>query len=223
MTRIVLCWDIDGTLLTTGEAGRLAWEDAIAEIYGSRLSLSDYRMGGLTDVVIARTLLPRIHGSDQERSRAPGEAERLLRRYERRGRVMPGVLELLDDLADRREVMSILLTGNTAAGARAKLSHYALAAYFAWGAFADGTVDRAAIGRQALQRIRQELGSIDGDCFIVIGDTPHDIATGDTIGARTLAVATGTYSLENLAAHDPWWLLPRLPSPKAFRAKLGIP
>jgi phosphoglycolate phosphatase-like HAD superfamily hydrolase len=38
---------------------------------------------------------------------------------------------------------------------------------------------------------------------VVIGDTPHDIDCARTQGCRCIAVATGTYSREALAEHDP--------------------
>ena len=182
--------------------------------------MQDYPTGGRTDVEIARLLVEKVTGApDRER------AARVLRRYEqllpsrlhcRRGRVLPGVREILDADRARDDVFSILLTGNTSAGAAAKLRHYDLFGYFGHGAFSDGTEDRPSIARRALQIATEQLGRPDPSRTFVIGDTPHDIRAGDAIGARTVAVATGTYTVEQLAEHGPWWLLSELPRPEEF-------
>jgi phosphoglycolate phosphatase-like HAD superfamily hydrolase len=61
----------------------------------------------------------------------------------------------------------------------------------------------------------------NGGTPYVIGDTPHDIACGKAIAARTIAVATGSYDADQLAAHEPWLVLERLPGPATFRRLLA--
>jgi phosphoglycolate phosphatase len=150
----VLCWDIDGTLLTTGRAGVYALEKAALEITGQPLDLQSLATAGLTDVEIARRIL-QLHGVEPSLE----NQERLLRLYEdalpeslprRQGSVMPGVRPILEALAGRPAWGSVLLTGNTRRGARAKLEHYGLAAFFAEGAFSDGTENRREIAEAAL-------------------------------------------------------------------------
>jgi len=221
---LVLFWDIDGTLLSTGRAGVFAWEDGIREAIGHDVSLQDYNTAGLTDVEISRLLVHEITGDDD-----PDAAQRVLRRYEellpsrlhyRQGEVLPGVREILEYSADQ-PVFNLLLTGNTRAGGRAKLVHYGLFDYFGTaGAFADDTDDRPSIARCAMTTAEQHLGPIDRDRVHVIGDTPHDIHCGKAIQARTVAVATGTYTRGDLAGYDPWWLLDQLPEPAEFFAHL---
>lgn len=221
---IVLFWDIDGTLLTTERAGVFAWEDAIEEVLGTKASFQDYPTAGLTDVEIGRLLVEKVTGAaDREcAARVLHHYEELLpsRLHYRKGRVLPGVREILDAASERADVGSILLTGNTSAGAAAKLTHYDLFAYFGHGAFADGTEDRPSIARRALEIAGEQLGRIDPSRTFVIGDTPHDVRAGDAIGARTVAVATGTYTVAQLAEHDPWWLLSELPGPGEFLGRL---
>lgn len=158
----------------------------------------------------------------------------LLRRYEtslpsrlplRAGRVMPGVVELLDCLRARPDVVSLLLTGNTEAGARAKLRHYGLDRYFDRGAFANGCHDRPSVARKAAALAREIVGAeIRPEHSYVIGDTPHDIHCAREIGARAVAVASGSYSVEDLSRHDPWWVIVRLPEPDVFLKRLeGMP
>jgi phosphoglycolate phosphatase len=220
----VLFWDIDGTLLTTARAGLHAWQEAVEERVGRPVDLSGFQTAGLTDVEIARRLAA-DHGLE------PANADGLLRGYERRltgslgrrtGAVLPNVRAILERLRGRSDVYSALLTGNTRAGAEAKLRHYGLAEFFEGGAFADGADDRPAIARGALAEAQRILGMVSPDRVYVIGDTPHDVACGKAIGARVVAVATGGYSREQLSATEPWWLLDSLPEPEVFLPRLGL-
>ena len=220
----VIFWDIDGTLLTTARAGIHAWEDAVAGRTGKAVDLAEFQTAGLTDVDISRRLAV-LHGLD------PSVADELLIGYETRlagclarrtGAVLPNVRQILERLRHRPDVHSSLLTGNTRAGAAAKLRHYGLAEFFEGGAFADGAEDRSAIARAALAQVGSILGEVSPDRVYVIGDTPHDVSCGKAIGARVVAVATGGYTLDQLRLTDPWWLLPSLPPPDEFLARLGL-
>ena len=128
---------------------------------------------------------------------------------------MPNVREILEHLHGRSDVRSYLLTGNTRAGARAKLTHYDLIQYFPDGAFAEDTGDRRSIARRALELAKQG-GAVAEDRVFVIGDTPHDVECARAIDARTIAVATGGYTLEELKAHHPWCALNELPPVDKF-------
>ena len=137
--------------------------------------------------------------------------------HRRQGHVMPGVREVLEAFRDRDDVRSLLLTGNTELGAVAKLAHYGLAGYFPYGgAFCVGPGERTEIARRALA-----LADGAPDMY-VIGDTPADVSCGKAIGARTIAVATGSYSVAELEAHDPWRTLECLLPPDQLAALLGI-
>ena len=216
---IILFWDIDGTLLTTGKAGVPAWEAAVREITGRDFQLSAIRIAGLSDYLIAVRAFELL-GIDASAE----QIDRLVRRYEslldvtlpqRQGRVLPNVREILEQSASRQDVRSYLLTGNTRGGARAKLSHYDLWKYFADGAFAEDTGERASIAARAVELARRS-GPISDERLIVIGDTPHDVHAGNAIGARTIAVATGGYSREELEPHRPWRVFDELPRPGEF-------
>ena len=217
---VVLFWDIDGTLLTTARAGVFSLEVALEEVSGVRDDLQGMATAGMTDYAIAEAALARVgHATDEETVR------RYLRIHEqqlpdylhrRDGHVLPGVREALEDLHGRDDVLNLLLTGNTEAGAAAKLAHYGLAEFFgAGGAFCAGPGERAEIARRALPLA-------NGAQAFVIGDTPADVACGKEIGARTVAVATGSYSADELRGTEPWLVLDRLPEPAAFRELLGL-
>jgi phosphoglycolate phosphatase-like HAD superfamily hydrolase len=120
-------------------------------------------------------------------------------------------------------VLSLLLTGNTPAGAAVKLRHYGLDGHFDAGAFCVGTGPRDDIARAAVELARERLGADpDPDRTFVIGDTPHDISCARAIGARCLAVATGVYSRDELASHAPWRAFDELPPPAKLRTLIGL-
>jgi phosphoglycolate phosphatase-like HAD superfamily hydrolase len=218
----ILFWDIDGTLITTGRAGMFAWNDSVRELTGREFDLAtELRTAGMTDYQIAVQTFETV-GLHPD----PGLIDRLVRRYEellpaslprRNGYVFPNVREILEHLRDRPDVRSYLLTGNTRGGARAKLTYYGLMEFFPDGAFAEDIADRATIARRALELARR-AGPVADDGVFVVGDTPHDIACANAIGARTIAVATGGYTLEELAPHSPWRMFSELPAPEDFVA-----
>ena len=221
----ILFWDIDGTLLTTGKAGVPAWEAAVRETTGKDFQLSSIRVPGLTDFQIAaRTFeLLGLHPGDDT-------LERMVTRYEdllpsalplKQGRVLPHVREILEALRPRSDVRSYLLTGNTRRGARAKLTHYDLFEYFPDGAFAEDQSARASIAARALELARR-TGPVVEEQIFVIGDTPHDIEAADAIRARTIAVATGGYSVEELSVHHPWRVFDQLPPADEFLELTGV-
>jgi len=234
---IVLFWDIDGTLLTTAKGGMFAWDDAVKEITGREFQLQSMRIPGMTDYQIAARTFE-VLGLE----RTDELTERLVRRYEellpdslprRTGHVLPNVRGILERLHGRDDVRSFLLTGNTPGGARAKLTHYDLIDFFPGlrqaasdhqsrnaGAFAVDTRERSTIARRALELAR-EAGAVALDDMFVIGDTPHDIECAIAIDVRTIAVATGGYSVEELQAYRPWRLFEALPSPDDFLRLIG--
>ena len=122
-----------------------------------------------------------------------------------KGQVLPGVLELLERSKHQPETTLGLLTGNLRHGAQLKLEHYQLWHFFAFGAFADDHHDRNELGAFALTRA-QESGKFLPAEVDVIGDTGHDIACGKALGARTIAVATGSWPRERLAEYAPDFL-----------------
>ena len=222
----VLFWDIDGTLLTTARGGVAAWEEAVLELTGRSFDLGTIRIAGLTDYQIGVKTLEALGLAVEE-----ALLRRLVDRYgellpsalpRRKGTVLPNVRQILDELRDRVDVRSLLLTGNTRAGARAKLTHYGLIDYFADGAFAEDTGERATIARRALQ-LAHGTNTVERPDLFVIGDTPHDIQCARAIHARTIAVATGGYSLQELQEHGAWRVFQTLPPADEFLALIDAP
>ncbi len=223
---MLVFWDIDGTLLTTGRAGIYAWQDALHDVTGISADLWEFDTAGHPDFGIARRLLGQFAGVAEPEEPA---VRRLVERYEdhlpaalsrKQGAVLPNVREILEALARDPGARSMLLTGNTRRGAQAKLSHYELAGFFSDGAFSDGERDRAAIARLAIERAEAVGAAAAPDRIFVVGDTPHDVRCGQVIGARTIAVATGGYPASELAAAGAWRTVAQLPPAPAFLAWL---
>jgi phosphoglycolate phosphatase len=219
---MIVFWDIDGTLLTTAKAGIVAWQDALRETTGVAADLEHFDTAGIPDHGIASRLLMEFAGL---REPDPRMVSDLVRRYEellpvalgrRQGRVLPHAREILERLAAMPHICSLLLTGNTEQGARAKLMHYGLLDFFRGGGFSEPGRDRAAIARAALEYAKSAGCDSHGDGVYVVGDTPHDVACGTAIGARPVAVATGRHTIDELTAAGAWLTLAELPPADDF-------
>lgn len=206
--KTLVLWDIDGTLIQSGGAGERALIAALRDEFDVVGTLENIEIAGRTDHWIARRVLAKFALPDTSENIARYLAS-YLRALPREldnpeARTLPGVRELLMILGQRGDIAQGLLTGNLRRGAEIKLSHHELWAYFLFGAFADDAEMRDELGPHAVRRAG-ELHSVEfmADRVFVIGDTPHDIACGKAIGARTIGVATGRFSLNELRACEP--------------------
>lgn len=223
----VILFDIDGTLVRVHTAARAAVVGALEETFEATLSLDGVSFAGKTDPEILAEIL-RTNGH----ATAPGDArfDRALAGYERRlvreidreyVRVLPGVAEILPRLSERSDLLLGLVTGNLATTARAKLEAAGLAGFFPFGAFGSDSADRNELPAVALERAGKHAGAkIAPGRAIVVGDTPRDIQCGARIGARTVAVCTGTVGREELRAGRPDLLLEDLTDPEPLLALL---
>jgi phosphoglycolate phosphatase len=221
----VYLFDIDGTLVSSGGAGKAAMESALASAFGVRGQSDGVPFSGRTDRAIGRDLF-RLHRIEE----SPDNWQRFLTDYlghlpgclgRHRGKVLPGIAALLAQLAAHGNVVLGLLTGNIRDGARIKLSHFGLFHHFVLGGFGDEHFHRDDVAREALSMLHRHLeGTVDLDEVWVIGDTPLDVACARAIGAQAAAVATGWHSLEELAATGPDLLFADLSDPQALLEKL---
>ena len=213
--KTVVLFDIDGTLLASGGVGRRAFEGAMGARIGAVMARGtpDYRYDGKTDRQIGRDLLRLAGHTDDAIDEMLDDiiADYLVRLREELAtgasnvRVHTGILALLDALEARDDAVVGLLTGNVVDGAVLKLTAAGIAPQrFAVGAFGSDHELRPELPAIAQRRAAALLGcEVPGRAIVIIGDTPADVHCGRGIGARAIAVATGHFSVAELASHAP--------------------
>lgn len=233
--RRLYLFDIDSTLITTGGAGISAQRDAFRALWGRDDPYEAVEVAGRTDRAILRDVLAvagvldGAGGAEGEEAFAE-ELRRFKRAYLRRlprtlanrpGRVLPGVVPLLQALRRDPSATVALGTGNFRAAAALKLRHFGLDGYFCTagsrrplGGFGDATEDRATLIAQAVRAAERALGR--HAAVFVIGDTAHDVAAARANRAVAVAVATGPTPAESLAAAGADLVLPTLEAAAAI-------
>lgn len=196
-------FDIDGTLVDTGGAGMRALQEAAEELFGAQGPELD--LAGSTDLGVVAGIFDHFGEACGTR-----QTETFFATYLSRlewnlshggfpGKVLPGVVDLLDELAALPGITVGLLTGNIAGGAAAKMRHFGLDRHFPFGAYGCDHADRNLLGPIALERAARHAGrAFLPEETVVIGDTPKDIACARALGAPCVAVATGRFSVEDL-------------------------
>ena len=227
MSKVIL-FDIDGTLLLSGGAGVRALSRACEEVTGFRDALAEVPLAGRTDRVILYDAMRKAGRELDEQLLSALRARyvQLLQeeiQYPGRGvkAILPGVRELLDVLVAREDVFLGLVTGNFEEGARIKLEYFDLWRYFRCGAFGDDAVDRNDLVPFAWRRaLESGLNAVHAHSVFVVGDTPHDIACARAAGATAIAVATGTFTAEQLRESGAVDVFKDLTDTRAFLALL---
>ncbi len=220
MKKLIL-WDIDGTLIVSGRAGIFALAKAFHKMYGREPDFTKLDVSGRTDQWIARQVLEQqgVHATPENiHAYLETYLESLLGELQARpGQVLPGILVLLEKFKHHPGVCQGLLTGNLQRGARIKLEHFKVWHYFAFGAFGDDSAMRNELGPHAVRRAREKHSAeFAPENIFVIGDTPHDIECGKAIGAKTIGVATGGFSVADLQLHQPTAVFPDFSHPEEF-------
>ena len=223
MSPSLILFDIDGTLLLSGRAGLRAMTRAFAQTFGITDAFKDQHFGGRTDSFLISNALQAAGMPDtpeqHERFRLnyiPLLAEEIEQPGSGHKGLMPGARELLETLHDHHELHLALLTGNFRDAAEIKLRHFDIWDFFEWGAFSDDAADRNLLVPIACQRA--ETYDIPAEAIervIVIGDTPHDIECARVAGARSIAVATGGFTVDQLREFGADAVLPDLSDTEA--------
>jgi phosphoglycolate phosphatase-like HAD superfamily hydrolase len=207
----LILFDIDGTLLTSGGAGERALRLGFRERFGIDDDLTKVEIAGRTDSGIARCMLA-AHGLPETPENLAAFFDGYLHFLAQElpvspGRLLPGIVPLLEILQPRPDIVLALLTGNLERGAKLKLTHYGVWHYFEFGAYADDHHDRGQLGHFARTRAQEKHGiEFPPEHIFVLGDTPHDIACARAISAKAIAIATGKFSRAELGVLAPDFL-----------------
>jgi phosphoglycolate phosphatase-like HAD superfamily hydrolase len=204
-------FDIDGTLISSRGVGRQAITRALREVYGTAGAVDRYDLRGKTDLRIVRDLMREAGLPDavvaagltacfdayvRELASLIGDGGCV--------QAMPGIAELVRELHARDDAVVGLLTGNIARGAELKLRPTGLWPLFRVGAFGSDDIDRRRLPAVACARARAVVGrDFPFERVTIIGDTPHDVDCARACGATAVAVATGQYGQDELAACTP--------------------
>lgn len=222
----IALFDVDGTIIRAGDpAHRDAFDAALASVYGVPATLDGIPLGGMIDRAIARlALAPHDLGADVVDAglgplvEAMGAAYRAaVGEGDRRSWVLPGV----EDTARRLRADGVatgVLTGGCRPVVEAKLAAAGVAELFGAGAYGDQADERAALVPLAVAA----LGGAPGTPVVVVGDTPLDVAAAHTAGVPCLAVATGRWPADQLAACGADAVVPDLADPDAVPAVLRL-
>ncbi len=219
----VLLWDIDGTLVRSARVG--AFKDYTApvleKIFGTAGRLHEMTVSGMTDLqIVAEALRDKGFTHEHVRQRISDlsfhymeEMQRAVRDGRQLFHALPGARHALEATSTHPRYHNALLTGNIEKAAHLKMQLVGLSDFFPLpGAFGDDSHDRRDLPALAAARINHHLNlELQPAQFIVIGDTPNDIACAQYYGARAVAVATSRhYTADELLAHKPDALLPDL-------------
>jgi phosphoglycolate phosphatase len=200
-------FDIDGTLLNSRDAVHYhAFHRAVATVFGLEFRLDGVPVHGNTDVGILRAYFEQAGlPENQWRSRLPQALEFMSAEVERNAGglcpdVCPGIRELLERLADQDKLLGVA-SGNLDRVGWAKLEACGLRSYFAFGAFSGKFEKRDDVIADGISQARLLRGANASVC--VIGDTPADIRSAHVNDIPAVAVATGIYNIDELAACNP--------------------
>lgn len=223
----LLLFDIDGTLLLTGGAGKIAFEEAFEELFEIPHAWRNLDPHGKTDPAIFDEVATRELG----RLLTPGEFDLLMERYEDifeerihespRFELMPGVVEILEHLSKDLNIFLALATGNFERAGRMKLSRGGIEHYFHTGGFGNDAREREKILLAAVA-YSEELArkSFEKSMIFVIGDTEYDIASAKKAGLKSIAVLTNGRTRKHFKQDPPNHILEDLTDIPAFLACL---
>ena len=206
----LLLFDVDLTLINTAGTGRRAMTFAFENLFNTKDGLDKVNFAGRTDRAIFKDAL-KLHDLAWDKTKEE-QFKRLyfsllnseMNKPNQKKHIEPGILELLDVLNSHNDVTLGLLTGNWRQGARIKLEHFNLFHYFQFGAFADDSEFRNDLPQYAVQRCFEITGNkVFPENTIIIGDTPLDVACAKEFGAKSIAVATGFSSYDELEKARP--------------------
>jgi phosphoglycolate phosphatase-like HAD superfamily hydrolase len=199
---ILILFDIDGTLVQGAKCHYKAYIEGVKKFYGMEEHVHSINAAGKSDKLILQEILTLGGLTAEEIQKNFQNCLDFMTDYYLKNvqyeniRVLDGTAELLEEL-QRKNVLLGLVTGNLELIAHAKLGRAGLDSYFSFGGFGSDNADRSLMVKKALSIAKNQLG-FKGDKIFVIGDTPRDVEAAQAYNLKTIAVATGMYSTQEL-------------------------
>lgn len=206
-TKAIILFDIDGTLLLTGGCGKIAFNRVFKTLFNENEIWDNIVPDGRTDFSLIRECFQKRFKRDP----SPQEIQKVSTLYfeyleqelkkASQFRLMPSVIPILEKLSQHENLFLGLATGNFKIAALHKLKRGAIDHFFSFGGFGCDSENRNELTQKAQRRGQQKTNS--QAITYVIGDTIHDIHSGKSIGATTIAIPTGSTSPETLKENTP--------------------
>lgn len=218
---ILVLWDIDRTLVYTGDIDRRVYRETFTSIVGRPPTALPARGTGVTMPVAVRELLRANHvpehSAEKLAARILAELPQRLSGYRDMlasdGIILPGAVAALTAVHQTDNLIATVVTGNLRDSAETKLSSLGLIGYLdtTIGGYASDNPHRPALVRIAQDRAAAKHGSrFDRNNTVIVGDSLEDVRTGLEGGAKVIAVASGTTTAEQLRAAGAQHVLPDL-------------
>ena len=203
MQKLIL-FDIDKTLIINATGHKAAFSKAVKEVYGIETTVEIINYNGMTDPMIIIGVLKKVGLKESEillkindcmKSMADHFAK--LIKDDDQMELLDGVPELLKEL-DKRNFLIGLVTGNLEPIAWGKMKRFKINQYFKLGGFASDNSNRTELVKIAIQKAEEKFNFKFNNNVYLFGDTPLDVNAGNEAGIKTVGVATGIYSKEEL-------------------------
>ncbi len=199
---VLMLFDIDGTLVQGAKSHYQAYIEGVKKFYGLEDYVNSVNAAGKSDKLILQEILTLGGLTTDEIQKDFQNCLDFMTDYYLKNvqyediHVFDGTIELLNELK-RNDALLGLVTGNLEPIAYAKLARAGLDSYFSFGGFGSDNADRSLMVKKALSIAKNQLG-FSGDKIFVVGDTPRDVEAAQAYNLKTIAVATGMYSVKEL-------------------------
>ena len=223
--KYLLIWDIDGTLIQGRGVGRRAMDKAFLELYGIAEGFKDISMAGRIDAVILQDAYTKHNITATDKGSflctyckyLEKDVKELISPID-----APGILDLLNFISRKDNLFNVLGTGNFENAARIKLSKHDMNTFFSTGGFGDNAKERWQVIEEAINKAEKLFNmTFCKENIYVIGDTPKDIECGIKLGIKSVGVATGSHTSDQLKEYNPDHVFEDLTDLESFMAILN--